>query len=72
MPRLLPHRHPALARLGAPALGAFAQVATFIANRCRALPPGQERFMTADAFHEHPGLAGAFLPVVPWYHGHGR
>lgn len=72
MPRLLPHRHPALARLGAPALGAFARAATFIANRCRALPPGQERFMTANAFHEHPGLAGAFLLAFLWERGHGR
>ncbi|MFC4167187.1 hypothetical protein [Teichococcus aestuarii] len=72
MPRPLSRWHPALARLCTPALGAFAQVATFIANRCRALPPGQERFMTADAFHEHPGLAGAFLPVFLWERGHGR
>ncbi|HWL81945.1 MAG TPA: DoxX family protein [Roseomonas sp.] len=52
--------------LGALALAAFTLAATFIANRYWALPPGQERFMTANAFYEHLGLAGAFLLVALW------
>lgn len=52
--------------LGALALAGFTLAATFIANRYWALPPGQERFMTANAFYEHLGLAGAFLLVALW------
>ncbi|UFN48472.1 DoxX family protein [Roseomonas sp. OT10] len=47
--------------LGALALCAFTLVATAIANRYWALPAGPERLMTANAFFEHLGLAGAFL-----------
>lgn len=56
--------------LGALALGALTLAATFIANRYWALPPGEARFMTANAFHEHLGLAGAFLLVALWDRGH--
>jgi uncharacterized membrane protein YphA (DoxX/SURF4 family) len=52
--------------LGALALCAFTLAATFIANRYWTLSPGQERFMTANAFYEHLGLAGAFLLVFLW------
>jgi uncharacterized membrane protein YphA (DoxX/SURF4 family) len=48
------------------ALGAFTLAATFIANRFWELPPGHERFMTANGFFEHLGLVGAFL-LVAWY-----
>ncbi|MGX9961671.1 DoxX family protein [Roseomonas sp. F4] len=50
--------------LGALALAAFTLSASFIANRYWALPTGQERFMTANAFYEHLGLAGGFLLVA--------
>ncbi|WP_457585265.1 DoxX family protein [Ensifer canadensis] len=52
-----------LAALG---LAAFTLAATFIALRFWELAPGQERFMTTNAFFEHLGLAGAFL-LVAWY-----
>jgi uncharacterized membrane protein YphA (DoxX/SURF4 family) len=52
--------------LGALALMAFTLAATFIANRFWELAVGQERFMMANAFHEHLGLAGAFLLVALW------
>jgi uncharacterized membrane protein YphA (DoxX/SURF4 family) len=52
--------------LGALALGAFTLAATFIANRFWELPPGHERFMTANGFFEHLGLVGAFLLVAWW------
>ena len=52
--------------LGALTLMAFTLAATLLANRYWALPPGQERFMTANAFYEHLGLAGAFLLVALW------
>lgn len=58
--------------LGALALCLFTLAASFIANRYWALPPGQERFMMANAFYEHLGLAGAFLLVFAWDRGHGR
>jgi uncharacterized membrane protein YphA (DoxX/SURF4 family) len=32
----------------------------------RELPPGHERFMTANGFFEHLGLVGGFL-LVAWY-----
>lgn len=50
--------------LGALGLAGFTLVATFVANRFWELPPGQERFMTANAFFEHLGLIGAFLYVA--------
>lgn len=46
------------------ALAAFTLAATFIANRFWELPPGQEPFMTANAFFEHLGLIGAFIYVA--------
>jgi uncharacterized membrane protein YphA (DoxX/SURF4 family) len=46
------------------ALAAFTLAATFIANRFWDLPPGQERFMMANAFFEHLGLIGAFVYVA--------
>ncbi|MFC0384680.1 DoxX family protein [Muricoccus vinaceus] len=52
--------------LGALALMLFTLAATLIANRYWVLPPGQERFMTANGFFEHLGLAGAFLLVALW------
>lgn len=50
--------------LGALWLAAFTLAATFVANRFWELPPGHERFMTANAFFEHLGLIGGFLLVV--------
>ena len=52
--------------LGALALGVFTLAATGIALRYWELPPGQPRFMAANAFYEHLGLAGAFLLVALW------
>ncbi|MBI0535935.1 DoxX family protein [Roseomonas sp. KE2513] len=49
--------------LGALALMLFTLAATVVANRYWELPPGMERFMTANSFYEHLGLAGAFLLV---------
>lgn len=46
------------------ALAAFTLAATFVANRFWELPPGQERFMAANAFFEHLGLIGAFVHVA--------
>lgn len=51
--------------LGALALGGFTLMATFIALRFWMLPAGQERFMAANSFFEHLGLAGGFL-LVAW------
>ncbi|WP_159591041.1 DoxX family protein [Chelativorans xinjiangense] len=51
--------------LGALALGGFTLLATAIALRFWELPPGQERFMTANSFFEHLGLVGGFL-LVAW------
>lgn len=51
--------------LGALALGGFTLLATFLALRFWELPAGQERFMAANAFFEHLGLAGGFL-LVAW------
>lgn len=51
--------------LGAVALAGFTLMATFIANRFWELPP-PERLMTANAFFEHIGLAGAFF-LVAWH-----
>ncbi|WP_159995854.1 DoxX family protein [Roseomonas sp. 18066] len=50
--------------LGALALGGFTLAATFVALRYWEMPPGQPRFMAANAFFEHLGLAGAFLLVA--------
>jgi uncharacterized membrane protein YphA (DoxX/SURF4 family) len=47
-------------------LAGFTLAATFVANRFRGLPAGQERFMMANAFFGHPGLAGGFLLVAWW------
>lgn len=52
--------------LGALALMLFTLAATLLANRYWALPPGEARFMAANAFYEHLGLAGAFLLVALW------
>ncbi len=49
---------------GAVALGLFTLAATFIAARFWEMPPGQERFMAANAFFEHLGLVGGFLLVA--------
>lgn len=51
--------------LGAVALGGFTLLATGIALRFWELPAGQERFMAANSFFEHLGLAGGFL-LVAW------
>ena len=53
-------------RLGALALMLFTLAATAVANRYWELPPGMERFMAANSFYEHLGLAGAFLLVALW------
>lgn len=52
--------------LGSLALAAFTLMATFMANRYWVLPPGPERFMTANGFFEHLGLVGAFCLVAIW------
>jgi uncharacterized membrane protein YphA (DoxX/SURF4 family) len=49
--------------LGALALATFTLAATFIANRSWTLPPGPDRFISADTSCEHPRLAEAFLFV---------
>jgi len=51
--------------LGALGLAGFTLFATFVANRFweMAMP---ERFMAANAFFEHWGLAGAFV-LVAWH-----
>jgi uncharacterized membrane protein YphA (DoxX/SURF4 family) len=51
--------------LGALWLAAFTLIATFLVNRFWELPPGHERFMTANTFFEHLGLVGGFL-LVAW------
>ena len=51
--------------LGAAALALFTLAATGMALRFWELPVGQERFMAANAFFEHLGLAGGFL-LVAW------
>ena len=50
---------------GATAAG-FTLMATLIANRFWALPPGPERFMMANGFFEHVGLVGGFCLVAIW------
>ena len=51
--------------LGASALAAFTLMATMVALRFWEMPPPQ-RFMAANAFFEHLGLAGGFL-LVAWH-----
>ena len=51
--------------LAALALGGFTLLATFLALRFWELPVGPERFMAANSFFEHLGLAGGFL-LVAW------
>ncbi|ATE60559.1 DoxX family protein [Thauera sinica] len=51
--------------LGALGLAGFTLLATGIALRFWELPAGQERFMAANSFFEHLGLAGGFL-LVAW------
>lgn len=51
--------------LGAVALSGFTLLATLLALRFWELPAGQERFMAANAFFEHLGLAGGFL-LIAW------
>jgi len=51
--------------LGAAWLALFTIAASFIANRYWEMA-GAERFMAANAFYEHLGLAGGFL-LVAWH-----
>ena len=51
---------------GALALAGFTVLASVLANRFWTLPVGPERFMNANAFFEHLGLAGAFV-LVAWH-----
>jgi uncharacterized membrane protein YphA (DoxX/SURF4 family) len=51
--------------LGAGYLALFTLMATFVANRFWEMT-GMERFMAANGFFEHLGLAGAFL-LIAWY-----
>ena len=51
--------------LGALALAVFTLAATGLALRYWEMPVGQERFMAANAFYEHLGLAGGLL-LVAW------
>lgn len=62
--------------LGALALAGFTIAATFVALRFWQVPSGPARFMAANAFFEHLGLAGGFL-LVAWHdlqsgHDHGK
>jgi uncharacterized membrane protein YphA (DoxX/SURF4 family) len=47
-------------------IAGFTLAATFIADRFRGPPAGQERFMRAKDFFERPGLAGGLLLVAWW------
>lgn len=47
--------------LGAGMLGVFTVLAATIANAFWAMPAGQERFMTTNAFFEHLGLVGGLV-----------
>ena len=51
--------------LGAAWLALFTVAASFIANRYWEME-GMERFMAANSFYEHLGLAGGFL-LVAWH-----
>lgn len=51
--------------LGAGFLALFTLAATLVANRYWEMA-GMERFMAANSFYEHLGLAGAFL-LVAWH-----
>lgn len=55
---------------GAQAPGAFTRAMARTATRERPPPAGQERLMTANAFHELPGPAGLVLLASPWDHSH--
>jgi XapX domain-containing protein len=50
--------------LGALTLACFTLTATFIANGYWQLAPGPERFISANGFFEHLGLAGDFFLVA--------
>jgi uncharacterized membrane protein YphA (DoxX/SURF4 family) len=52
--------------VGALVLAFFTLAATALANRYWELAPGMGRFMMANAFYEHLGLAGGFLLVALW------
>lgn len=56
--------------LGALALAAFTLMASGLANRFWEMA-GPERFMAANAFFEHIGLAGAFVLVASYDLAHG-
>ena len=51
--------------LGALGLGGFTLLATGIALRFWEMPAGHDRFMAANSFFEHLGLAGGFL-LIAW------
>jgi len=51
--------------LGAAWLALFTVAASFVANRYWEMA-GMERFMAANSFYEHLGLAGGFL-LVAWH-----
>lgn len=51
--------------LGAAWLALFTVAASFIANRYWEMA-GMQRFMAANSFYEHLGLAGGFL-LVAWH-----
>jgi len=51
---------------GALWLAGFTLISTVIANRYWEMPIGPDRFMAANAFYEHLGLAGGFL-LVAWH-----
>ena len=50
--------------IGAITLAGFTLLATLLALRFWELPVGSERFMAANAFFEHIGLAGGFVLVA--------
>lgn len=56
--------------LGAAWLALFTVAASFIANRYWEMT-GMERFMAANSFYEHLGLAGGFL-LVAWHDVGGK
>lgn len=51
--------------LAALVLGGFTLIATFLALRFWEMPSGPERFMVANTFFEHIGLASGFV-LVAW------
>ena len=50
--------------VGALALAVFTLLATGLALRFWELPPGQERFVAANAFFEHLGMVGGLLLIA--------